>query len=174
MAEAPEIPEAKDPFERRVALSIAILAVVLAVISMVGDNAKLAGLLASTRAANGWAYYQSKSIKEHTYALQKEALETLADVGDEERRARLIEQYGREVARYKKEKDEIRAQAEAHEKEVEAQGLVNDRCDLAGLQLQIAIVLGSVAILVSWRAFWYASLVLGLTGALTAASAFLR
>ncbi len=40
MAEAPEIPEAKDPFEKRVAVTIAVLAVVLAVVGNKGDNAK--------------------------------------------------------------------------------------------------------------------------------------
>lgn len=40
MPEAPEIPEAKDPFEKQVAISIAALAVALSVIGNKGDNAK--------------------------------------------------------------------------------------------------------------------------------------
>ena len=40
MAEAPEIPEANDPFSKQVAITIALLAVVLAVIENKGDNAK--------------------------------------------------------------------------------------------------------------------------------------
>ncbi len=40
MSEDVEVPEAKDPFEKRIAISIAIIAVLLSYISMKGDNAK--------------------------------------------------------------------------------------------------------------------------------------
>lgn len=173
MADAAEVPEAKDPFERRVALTIAILAVVLSVVSMKGDNAKGDGLLNATQASNQWAYYQAKSIKEHTYALQLETLQLTATAGEvAKRREEVQARYAAEVARYKAEKDEIRKQAESHEEEVVANARVNDRCDLAGLLLQIAIILGSVAILVRWAAFWGVSIVVGIAGAVAGATAW--
>ena len=77
MPEAPEIPEASDPFEKRAAATIAILAVALAVIGSKGDNAK------TDVAANRWAHYQSKSIslktamesRKRTQGTQRRALE---------------------------------------------------------------------------------------------------
>ena len=38
MADAPEIPEANDPFEKRVAVTIALIAIVLSFIQNAGDK----------------------------------------------------------------------------------------------------------------------------------------
>lgn len=172
MAEAPEIPEAKDPFERNVALSIAVLAVVLSVISMVGDGAKLSATLAATGAANNWAYFQSKSIKETSYKLQRETVAILGPgTVDEAKRQELLKSYDAAVVKYEREKNEISAKAEEFEAEVKRQGAVDERTDLASLQIEVAIVLASVSILVAWSRLWHVSLLLGLTGALTGVSA---
>lgn len=174
MAEATEIPEAKDPFERSVALTIAIFAVILSIISTIGDNAKSESLLSATRAANRWAFYQSKSIKEHTFGLQREALELFnAATVDESRRQALVDRYGKEVTRYEKEKDDIKAEAEALEGEVAKHQKRHDRCAFAEVFMQVAIVLSSVAILVRWRALWLASIAVGALGAVVAVTAFL-
>jgi hypothetical protein len=42
MAESPEVPEAKDPFEKKIALSIAIIAVILSLILSKGVAGALA------------------------------------------------------------------------------------------------------------------------------------
>ena len=65
MPEAPEIPEANDRFGKQVAITIAILAMGLAVISNQGDNAKTDAILKTSAAVNQWGYYQSKSLKEN-------------------------------------------------------------------------------------------------------------
>jgi hypothetical protein len=174
VAESPEIPEAKDPFERRVALTIAILAIVLSLISTLGDNAKLESLLAATKASNSWAYYQSKSIKEHTFSMQQELLQAFNPQAIEEgMRQKLVTRYAGEVNRYGKEKDEIKNTAEEYERAIERNSRINDRCDLAGLLLQIGIVFGSVAILVRWKAMWVVSICLGLAGLLAGLTALL-
>jgi hypothetical protein len=171
MADAPEIPEVNDPFGKRVALTIAVLAVALSLVTTVGDNAKSDALLAATRAANNWAFYQAKSIKEHSFDTDREILEAeIADSGSARsgKRAALAARYGGEVGRYQREKDDIKKKAEELEAEVIANGEVNDRCDLGALLLQVGIVLGSVAILVRWKAFWIASIVVGASGIVAA------
>jgi len=52
MPDAPEIPEAKDPFEKRVAVTIAILAVALAFIGNKGDNARTDAIIKTNEASN--------------------------------------------------------------------------------------------------------------------------
>jgi hypothetical protein len=173
MTESPEIPEAKDPFERRVALSIAVLAVILSIVATIGDDAKLEGLLSATRASNSWAYFQAKSIKEHSFLMQGELLEAVnSQAIDNAKRAELLGKYQKEMKRYGNEKEEIQKKAEDFEKLVELKIKANDRCDMATMLLQIAIVFGSVSILVRWKAFWGLSLLLGLAGILTAATIF--
>ena len=169
-----EIPEAGNEFERRVALTIAIMAVILAVITQKGDNAKGEGLLSATRASNQWAYYQAKSIKEHAYVIQSEILEiSHAGAVDQAKLDSLLDKYKQSALRYETEKDEIKKKAEEYEANIVKNSEINDRCDLAGLLLEVGIVIGSVAILVEWGLFWYASIVLGMLGSLGGFSAFL-
>ncbi len=193
MAESPEIPEAKDPFGRRVAITIAIIAIVLSAFTAVGDNAKTEALVRTTEAANRWAYFQSKSIKEHSYELQKELLQTMAPgTIDEGKRVELVKKYDKKIAKYKEEKTDIgfgRKDEHGHWKEIQDdQGkplisatqlegeakhelAVNDRCDNAVLLLQIAVVLCSVAILVELHAFWYIGMGVALVGAIVGTTA---
>lgn len=172
MAEAPEIPEANTGFERKVALTIAIMAVVLAVISMKGDNAKGDGLLAATKASSQWAYFQAKSIKEHSYEIQKETLTFLGNDNNQDKLKTLLETYDKKIDKYGKEKDEIKKQAEDFEHEVLEASKINDTCDLGGLLLQIGIVIASIAILVEWSFLWYVGSILGVAGTIIGAAAF--
>lgn len=61
MPDAPEIPEAKDPFDKRVALSIAIIAICLSFVANLGDNAKTSAILKTSEASDQWNYFQAKS-----------------------------------------------------------------------------------------------------------------
>ena len=65
MAEAAEIPEAKDSYEKRLAITIAIIAVVPSIIGAIGEHAQTNSIIKTIQASDMWAYYQSKSIKEH-------------------------------------------------------------------------------------------------------------
>lgn len=61
-----ELEERRDTaFSRRVALTTAIDAVVLAIASLGGNNAMKEMLLAQQEATNQWAYYQAKVVREH-------------------------------------------------------------------------------------------------------------
>ena len=185
MSETPEIPESQDPFSKQVAITIALLAVIIAVIENKGDNAKTDAIIKTSEAANRWGYYQSKSIKQNLYETELEILSHLKPSGPEvgvvdpeavSRRKALqasIEKATSTARRYDSEKAEIKKEAEQFEAAAEANGKINDRCDHAALALQIAVVICSVAILSRWRLFWYIGLGLGLAGTLIGISAFL-
>jgi hypothetical protein len=184
MAETPEIPEANDPFSKQVAITIALLAVVLAVIESKGDNAKTDAIIKTSEASNRWGYYQSKSIKQNLYETELEILSYLNPTGSEAgtvdpeattHRKALSASMAKAAAaakRYDSEKGEIKKEAEQFEAAAAANGKINDRCDHAALALQIAVVICSVAILSRWRLFWYIGLGLGVAGALIGLSAF--
>src|SRR5438552_14127975 len=71
-----EIEELKaKAFTRRVALTTAIYAVVLAIASLGGSNATKDMMLAQQQAADEWAHYQAKSIREHAARLEQRRLE---------------------------------------------------------------------------------------------------
>ena len=162
MADAPELPEAKDPFEKRVAISIAIFAVALSYISMKGDNAKTDAIINTNESSNQYAFYQAKSLKEHMAENEADTLKYLATSPEAARRR---DELLAEATRYKKEKEDIKKAAENYRAAANKGGDMNDRCDFAGLFLQIAIVIASVAILSRQHLLWFASLGLAAFGA---------
>jgi hypothetical protein len=56
----------RDPSLVPVALSMAILAVVLAAISLLGHRTHTEELLLQNKATDQWAYFQAKNIRRHT------------------------------------------------------------------------------------------------------------
>ena len=174
MADTPEIPEAKDPFERRVAVSIAMLAAVLAFVSMRGDNAKTDAGLRTTEAANQWGFFQAKAIREHTLNVEINLLDAInSSALNVDVAARLKSKATDEIARYKTERDEIKTKAEAFTKEAGTFSAINDRCDLGALFMQIAIVILSAAILSRMNLMFYVGAALGAAGAFTGLSSLL-
>ncbi len=181
MAEAPEIPEANDPFEKRAAVTIAILAVVLAVVGNKGDNAKTDSIIKTNKASNQWGYYQAKGIKGSIASAQEELLASLAPTSLDTKSLgqpsadiqKKIAGLKADAERYKSEQEPIKKDAEESEKDAEVGSKINDRCDLGSLALQIAIVIASVSILARSQAFWVASIILGLIGIGIGVSAFL-
>ena len=173
MAETPEIPEAKDAFERTIAVSIAAMAVCLSVINTHGDNAKTDAIIKTNEASNKWGYFQSKSIKEHIGESQVAMLATLNDTAVQgDRRATLLAKLDENLKVYGKEKTEIKAEAEALEKEAAKNQKTNDRSDQGALFLQIAIVVASVSMISRWKSLWFVGLALGAIGAIMGLSAY--
>jgi hypothetical protein len=174
MADTTEIPDAKDPFERRVAVSIAMLAAVLAFVSMRGDNAKTDAGLRTTVASNQWSFFQAKAIREHTLNVEINLLDAMnpsalnVDVA-----TKLKATAKEEIGRYKTERDEIKLKAEAMTREAATFSAINDRCDLGALFMQIAIVILSAAILSRMNLMFYVGAALGAAGAVTGLSSLL-
>ena len=172
MADTPEIPEAADPFEKRVAITIAVLAVILSFVGNLGDNAKTDAIIKTNEASNQWGYFQAKGIKGQMAGMQGELLAALGGAQPDEARTKEIARLNSETARYESEKAEIKKKAEDLQQQAARDSTINDRCDLASLMLQIAVVICSVAILSRWHAFWIAGGALGLAGAIAGATAF--
>jgi hypothetical protein len=174
MAETPEIPEANDPFEKRAAVTIAILAVVLAVVGNKGDDAKTEAIIKTNEAANGYAYFQAKGIKGSIASAQAEMLTLLAPSPSSAGEiAKNVEQLKAVAERYKEEQVDIKKDADKDKEEAKHESAINNRCDRGSLVLQIGIVVASVSILARSRAFWIASIILGIVGIGIGVSAFL-
>ena len=173
MADSPEIPEAKDPFEKRVALTIAILAICLSLIGNRGDNAKTDAIIKTNKASNSWGYFQAKSIKGEMAAMHGDLLSRLAGGDAAEAAKNETARLHDEGVRYDKEKSESKDKAEELEKDATHLLAVNDRCDLAALLLQIAVIICSVAILARAHKFWWAGMLLGAAGIVASVTAFL-
>ncbi len=188
---------AHDPFERRVTLSIAIVAAMLAAVTLLSHRAHNATLLLHSeatrlqaeagivhnQAANQWAYFQSWNIREHAYRTNLEQLELFAPAPDSAKKHEAAQKrWAGQVAKYGKGLPEMEATAkkltedgeklqEAAKAKLEEADHVHhlgDRYDTAELGVEVGLVLCSLAVLTKRRGFWYAGLVCSLAGATVA------
>ena len=135
-----------------VALSTAILAVLAAIASLLSGEHANEAMLNQIEASSQWSYYQAKSIKAAVLDA-KIAFTGAPNESDQSKRAR-----------YEKEQQEIKSEAEAkqaaaksyfHKHEVFARGVT---------MFQIAIAIAAISALTKKRSFWLVSLVFGAFG----------
>ena len=135
-----------------VALSTAILAVLAAIASLLSGEHANEAMLNQIEASSQWSYYQAKSIK----AAVLDAKMTFTGKPDESDQSKR--------ARYEKEQQEIKLEAEHkeaaaksyfHKHEVFARGVT---------MFQIAIAIAAISALTRKRPFWIVSLLFGLVG----------
>ena len=171
MAESPEIPEAKDPFEKKVALSIAVIAVALAIFGAQGEKHKTEAIINTSKASSKWAYFQSKSVKQQLVRQAGDSLALTAPPSPEV--TKKVEELKQESERYEKEKDGIQEKAVELEKEAAHDLKVHEKFHLSEVLLQLGVVLSSIAILSRQHAVWFGGLALGAVGLVLGVLAFL-
>jgi hypothetical protein len=171
-----------ERFNRRAALLIAVMAAVLAIGGLGGGNATDDMVLNTIRASDTWAFYQAKNVRQTMYELQVDELESRSAPD-----AARIADYQATIARYDDEPDpdapddplagegkkQLMAQARAFEAARDTAIAQDNNFDLAEVALQLALVLGSVAILATNRTTLTVSAVLGAVGALLTLNGFL-
>lgn len=185
---------ADDKFRASAALWIGVLALLMAISGLGGGNAAEDMVAANVRANDTWAFYQAKNVRQTANKLAAEELEVQLLLHGDKTSASARKTIEDKIAkmrataeRYENEPDpkapndllkgEGKKQLAAQAKEFEAQ---RDRAsdqdvnfDFADVFLQIAVVLGSVAILALSRATLAASLVCGVLGSLLTLNGFM-
>ncbi len=166
-----ELEERRDKtFSRRVALTTAVYAVILAIASLGGSNAMKEMLLAQQEASNQWAYYQGKVIREHLNRGNKMLLDAqLAEPStlkgaERAKFEELARKFADEEKRMNADKKEIEPKAKAAEAERDRNQAKDPYFDYAEVLLQISIVCSSIAILSSQRPMFWFSTVLAVLG----------
>lgn len=181
-----------ERFRGRAALLIAMLAAVLAIGGMGGGNATDDMIASNIGASDTWAFFQAKNIRQTSFEIAVEEIDTalLADDLSPAQRERLETRradYVATIARYDSEPDpeapndplrgEGKAQISARAQNFEAQFATaserDNNFDLAEICLQLALVLGSVAILALNRPVLIASAALGAVGTALTVNGFL-
>jgi len=143
-----------DHFTSRVAVLTAVLSTVGAIFGYLGGHSQNAALLykneaaiQKTSASNQWNYYQAKSNKQN-----------LAELSIVLTTGEAREKYAQEVERYKKEKQEIKVEAEKLEAAAkdadnhsDREMHVHERWALATTLIQIAIAMAAITLLTRKR-----------------------
>jgi len=162
----------EGPFTLPVTVTLSILAVLVAMVTLLGHRAHTEELLLQAKASDQWAYFQAKNIRLRETQSVADILGALAPA-DKEKTAALHEKYLTEVERYEKEKDQISEQAKDFEKERDLVQRRADRYYAGEVFLEIALIICSFTLLTKKKGFWFAGIVLGLAGVITAASGIL-
>jgi len=173
MAEPP-----KDPWIQLVALTTIVLAVLAAISSLRATSYSTKVQIATTKEANHWAYYQAKSIKEHSYRLNRDILSSVRLLETKNPKAQKylaarIHEYEAEIGRYDQEKNQIKKEAEDIIKEQEIFKQKNGDFGLAVMLLQIAIMCSAVGALIRKKLLWLVGLIMGGWGAFYLVKGFL-
>lgn len=165
------------------AIYIAVLAVILAVCSVGGDNASKDMMRASISAADTYAFFQAKNIRQTSYELVADDFEIqLQDSALNESTKQLLEkkiaEYRATAQRYESEPDkgdgkkELLQKARLFEAERDLAMLRDPYFDFGQGMLQIAIVLASVSLILGGSFLLIISAVLGAAGTLFTINAY--
>ena len=157
--------EKKESWITWLALTTAFLAVFAAVTTMYMGKYSNRAILIQGQESDQWAYFQAKSIKGHTYEIQRQKLELEflslqarmpAAVVDKYRKT--MADYEANIKRYDKEKAEIKAGAEKMAKQKASVQNMSANFSYSLIFLQIAIVMSSVAAITKKKPLWYLGL----------------
>jgi hypothetical protein len=170
-----------NPFEEKwvqwAALTTTILAVCAAIGSMNGGNCSTSIQLMTTQESNQWSYFQAKSIKQHVLSVERDmlAIELMKAPGVELKATleKKIQATDADIARYEKEKGEIKAAAESLERAQSVFKRQGGNFGIAVMFFQISILMSSVGALMRRKLPWIVGLVVGAAGLLYFVNGFL-
>jgi hypothetical protein len=168
----PDIPEierpeeaeehARDPLGQKIGVLAAVLAVCLAVVSIMSHRSHTAAVVQRTEANDQWTFYQSKRIKFHSLELGIDMLGLLGQgkAGVEE----AVTRYESEKAKEEKDGKEIQAEAKAKEDETQHTEDKALRYDIGEGMLEIGVVLSSLYFISHRKIFPVVALFFGVAG----------
>jgi hypothetical protein len=150
-------PEHGSPENRKVALLIAVLALVLAFSETLGKSAQTAALSYNIEASNLWSFFQAKTIRMTTLRTAAEqadsSLKQATDPKVKEALEQRIAAWRKTAERYESEpatqegRKELAARANAAEQKRDRSLAAYHHYEVASAAVQIAIVLASAAII---------------------------
>jgi Flp pilus assembly protein TadB len=150
---------AKEPFDKKVAVTMAIIAALLATVSVGAHLYANEELLLQQKASDQWAYYQAKSSRRYASEVARDSLTSSAE---------LSAKYAKNVEKYEKEGEEIQTEARKLEQESLLKGRQSLRMEIGQVFLEIGIVFASLAILTKRPLIWIVSVVSASVGVLIA------
>jgi hypothetical protein len=157
---------------RPVALTMTVLAVLVAVTTVLGHRTHTDAILKQNQATDMWNEYQAHKIRANDTALAADLLSALT-VADKDAAKKIVKGYGDHQAKWADELNKEQDEARALEKEVAEAEAKGDRFDLGEAMLEIGLVITSVTLLTRRRAYWYVGIVFSLTGIASAVSVLL-
>lgn len=163
---AEHVHEAHEPYDKVVAGTMAIIAAILAAVSVLGQHFTTEKVVNQQLASDQWAYYQAKDIRRYV------AQVTGDDLLELKAPPAMLQKYTQDAAKYKSQSDEIQAKARDYVNESNKAGAQADRFHFGEVFLEVAIVFSSLAILVKRRSLFLGGVILALIGLVISGTAY--
>jgi Domain of unknown function (DUF4337) len=155
-----------------VSVTMSVLAVMVAVVTLIGHRTHTEGVIAQIKASDTWAEYQAKNIRSHNYTMLAEFISVMP-TKDPGNAAKLRENFRQQSERYGGEKDELQAKARELENEVALDRRKANRFDFGEVLIQVSLIITSITLLTRRRPFWYLGIAIGLAGIIGASTGYL-
>lgn len=169
-----EVPELPEKSNKKIALFITVLALMLALAELGAKSAQTEAIINTVSASDSWAFYQAKSIRQTTFKTAADALDASlqgqASTSMSEPSKKLIAEWRSTADRY--ESDPVKGEGKKELAE-RAQGFEHRRdsaiehyhvYEIAGVILQISVVLASTSVVTGIALFVWLSSVGGVVG----------
>jgi hypothetical protein len=157
---------------KSISLAISILAVLVAMVTVIGHRTHTEAVLMEARASDQWNEYQAKKIRMDNLSVTVDLL-AMQPAADQAAASAKINEYKAHIEKWKSDLAEEQDKAREFESEVARAEARASRYDLGEALLQIAVVLSSITLFTRNRAYFFLGLTLGAAGLLVAASALL-
>jgi hypothetical protein len=156
--------EQKEKWTLYLALSTALMAVLAAIAGLLAGHHANEALIERVKSSDQWSFYQSKNLKEEIAVNTDQILHAVNGGSSGKSADGHIADHSKDIARYEKEKEEIRKTAQEAEHESEAHLKKHVPLATAVTSFQIAIAISAIAILTRRKRLWFAGLLLTAVG----------
>lgn len=163
---------AHEPTMRPVAFTMSLLAVLVAIATVLGHRTHTQAVLEQNKATDQWNEYQAKKIRQYNTSLISDLMGVVS-VAEKDKAAKLEKAYADHQAKWNEDLKEEQERAGELEKEVALAERRADRFDLGEALLEIGLVVTSVTLLTRSRAYWYFGMAFAATGIVSVITAFL-
>ena len=155
--------EAGEASLTRISLAISILAVLVAMVTVLSHRSHTEAVLMQSRANDSWEAYQSRKLRAENLQVTVDLL-TLQPVNDAAATRKKVDDYNAKIAKWTGELTGDQEKAKELEGEVQTAEAKAAKFDLGEALLQISVVLSSITLLTRKNGYFFFGLTVGLAG----------
>jgi hypothetical protein len=151
-----------------VSMTMAVVAVLVATISLLGHRAHTEEIMLQDKTTDTWAYYQAKNLRMNNLQALNDVMGALE--GKNEKSEQVQKRFEHDIEKYGEEKTDIQNEAHALETELRDETRRANRFDLAEVFLEISLVVTSITLLTGRKHYWMFGMALAAAGIVIAAT----
>ena len=169
---AKQVKEGGEESLTSISLAISILAVMVAMVTVLGHRTHTEAVLMQGQATDQWNEYQAKKIRMESVSVVVDQM-GLQPTTDAKGTAAKLAEYKAHIAKWNDDLKEESGKAKEFETERDHAEEKAVRFDIGEALLQISVVLSSITLFTRKRSFFFGGLTLGAVGLAVAAAAWL-